>query len=539
MSALGYRSPARTPPSGPRRAPRQSHTTWLASLCVLFIGTWLGGCAIIDAEKNNRGGFLDEIADDLWMKADSKKMRALRAVALEASLARIAMIAPKSAADRALLARRIGETTKRADMVRQCAFLELQLAGQLSSEPCFFFDSVMVDYENALFDLALVALPLDDVKTLTSRVSGGIASVSINPLQLVQTLLDIGREAFRYGRVVGAIYRDTLELEVQVWLASPGFEGDARIAALSRIYARGNDDILAWRAAITALRADGLEPIPQQRFIRQLYGIIGYICGQIVTPNPADQAYIECARPDLSAKLPLVNLPGARPLVIGGIGPGGPGPGGTGSSSNALNQQLQSQARKLEELERLQRRQAMGQTEQNITGPALIAYKQAICVTGAHASADLYDAQTRERLREFVSGLEWATTITPNAVVIGPKLVESLNAAVKISPSCGVSNSVARNAYEAGIYARSGVQAVDAEMQNALKFLKRSDASVNDTLRGREAITALGRKMPQATNGAQIDPPLWQFITRNSHCSAVSQLPSTIPGGARVQSDCP
>jgi hypothetical protein len=291
---------------------------------VLFIGAWLGGCAIIDAEKNNRGGFLDEIADD-WMKADSKKMRALRAVALEASLARIAMISPKSAPDRALLARRIGETTKRADMVRQCAFGELPLPGQLPGEPCFFFDSVMVDYENALFDLALIALPLDEVKTLMSRVSGGVASVSINPLQLVQALLDIGREAFRYGRVVGAIYRDTLELEVQVWLTSPGFDGDARIAALGRIYTRGNDDVIAWRTAIKALHAEGLEPVPQPRFIVQLYGIIGYICGQIIPPNPKDLDYLACTQPDLRAKIPTVNLPGSRPLVLGGMGTGGPG----------------------------------------------------------------------------------------------------------------------------------------------------------------------------------------------------------------------
>ena len=95
------------------------------------------------------------------------------------------------------------------------------IAGQAPAEPCFFFDSVMVDYENALFDLALVALPIEEARNLITRVSGGVAAVSINPLQLVQALLDIGREAFRYGRVVGAIYRDTLELEVQVWLASP------------------------------------------------------------------------------------------------------------------------------------------------------------------------------------------------------------------------------------------------------------------------------------------------------------------------------
>ena len=50
---------------------------WFAGICALFIGASVGGCAIIEAEKDNRGGFLDHVADDHWMKADSKKMRAL------------------------------------------------------------------------------------------------------------------------------------------------------------------------------------------------------------------------------------------------------------------------------------------------------------------------------------------------------------------------------------------------------------------------------------------------------------------------------
>jgi hypothetical protein len=525
-------------------------------MCALLIGISVTGCALVDAEKNNRGGFLDEIADDLWMKADSKKMRALRAITLEASLARIAMIAPKSASDRSLLARRIGETTKRADVVRRCAFHELQVSGQLSSEPCFFFDSVMVDYENALFDLALIALPIDEAKTLITRVTGGIASATVNPLELVQTLLNIGREAFRYGRVVGAIYRDTLELEVQVWLASPrqmrGSAGqlivtDETVAGLAAVYVRGNDNIPTWRAEIAALRVQGLEPIPDPRFFSQLYTIIAYICGQIVSKE--DPAYKECAQPDLTQKIPLMNASAGGGLVLSGIGGGGDPRSGNG----VLNQQVRDQAqqqqkisKKLDDIEerqkaqeRLQRRLAIGQTEQNITGPTLIAYKQAICVTGNDATTDVYDAQTRERLREFASGIEWAPAITPNSVVIGTKLVESLDKAVNISPSCVIATSVAKNAYEAGIYARSGVQAADTEMQNALKFLKRSDSGVNDTLRGRDAISALRKKFqPQATNGVRIDPPLWEFVGKNSRCNALAQFP-VLPGGGRVQSDCP
>ncbi len=318
---------------------------WIAGVCALLIGASVSGCALLEAEKYNRGGFLDEIADDVWMKADSKKMRALRAVALEASLARIAMITPKTAPDRALLARRIGETTRRADVVRLCAFSQAPLlAGQRPGEPCFFFDSVMVDYENALFDLALISLPIDDAKALITRVAGGVAQISVNPLQLVQALLDIGREAFRYGRVVGAIYRDTLELEVQVWLTSPEFANSERargqleefvvtsdkVAALRVAYARGNDNIPQWRGEIAALRAQGLEPVPDERFVAEIYAILVYICGQIVSTQ--DDSYAECAFKSKSLTMPVATGPGGALFRAGiGISPGTGRVGGTGA----------------------------------------------------------------------------------------------------------------------------------------------------------------------------------------------------------------
>jgi hypothetical protein len=438
----------------------------LSALFAAGVAVSLGGCAIIEAEKNNRGGFLDEIADVHWMKADSKKMRALRAVALEASLGRIAMIAPKNASDRALLARRIGETTKRAEIVRQCAFGELQLAGQLASEPCFFFDSVMVDYENALFDLAMIALPIEEAKTLITRVSGGIASATINPLVLVQSLLDIGREAFRYGRVVGAIYRDTLELEVQVWLASPGLAD--RVGGLAAVYAQGNDNIPAWRAEIAALRAEGLEPIPQPRFILQLYGIIGYICGQIIPANPTDSDYVACARPDLT-KLPALTVAGTSGLVISGIGAGGrsSSSGGAASGNSGANERLQNKINEQigtinnlkaakETAQRVALRGALTATERDMAPGTLLQIKKALCVKGPDLEVDAFDAQTRERLREFVGGLSWDLVNRNGAPNFNPSLSGPLTRATQSFPTCG---DPLRNAYEVGVFTRNAADA--------------------------------------------------------------------------------
>ena len=71
--------------------------------CAVFLGLSASSCGIYEKEVNNRGGYLDHLADEHWMKADSKRMRALRALAVQVSLARIAMVSPKGNSDRALM----------------------------------------------------------------------------------------------------------------------------------------------------------------------------------------------------------------------------------------------------------------------------------------------------------------------------------------------------------------------------------------------------------------------------------------------------
>ncbi len=54
------------------------------------------GCAIYEKETTNRGGYLDYVLDEHWMKADSKRMRALRAFAMQVSLTRVASVSAKN-----------------------------------------------------------------------------------------------------------------------------------------------------------------------------------------------------------------------------------------------------------------------------------------------------------------------------------------------------------------------------------------------------------------------------------------------------------
>src|SRR5947207_2902287 len=264
-----------------------SFLVWLAVLLS-------GGCAIFEKETTNRGGYLDYVLDQHWLKADSKGMRALRAFAMQVSLARIASVSAKNDSDRQLLAIRIGALTKRFSPIYACAFdtNPLGVPGA-ENDPCFYYDSAMVDYSTGLFDLAMIALPVEDAGRLVTTVTGSFVN-PINIADLLSTLLQIGKDALKYGRVVGALYRDTVELEVQLWLATPAIDTrpppfqvtEAHVAAVREIYARRNDDMPAWLAAIASLRSQGLEPMPQRKFFAELGGLMKYICG-LITREPS------------------------------------------------------------------------------------------------------------------------------------------------------------------------------------------------------------------------------------------------------------
>ena len=309
----------------------------VASLVVAFALLLNSGCGIIEKEKTNRGGYLDYVIDRHWMKADSKGMRALRAFAIQVSLARIASVSAKNESDRQLLAIRIGALTKRFQPVYACAFNRnpLGVAGG-ENDPCFYYDSAMVDYSTGLFDLAMIALPIEEAKNLVTSLAGSTVN-PINILDLLESLISVARDAIKYGRVVGALYRDTIELEVQLWLATPAIDDrppsvrvtEADVAALREIYARRNDDMPAWLAAIAALRGQGLEPVAQERFFVELAGLMKYLCDLITRDPSANRSCKEGLpttlrppSPVLSAAAPLGSVFTRPSQVRPGRGPG-------------------------------------------------------------------------------------------------------------------------------------------------------------------------------------------------------------------------
>lgn len=303
----------------------------------------VSGCAIIDAEINNRGGYLDKLADRHWFKSDSKKMRALRAYAIQASLARIASVSPKNDQDRRLMALRIGDASVRAGFIYQCAFGPNPLSGTVPSaanDPCFYFDSLMVDYTTTLFDLAMIVFPVDDTKHLLNIVIGSISG-PVGALDALNALISLAQQAIKYGRIIGALYRDTVELEVQVWLdtvddTQTKIPSQLRVttetvAQLRQIYDRGDDDMVAWVAQMDALRAAGFQPQPARKHFYELSALMGYLCGLIVTPTEAKAnspynacvsgLFIEPTTGNMSTKpnAKTSQIPAMRPATIASL----------------------------------------------------------------------------------------------------------------------------------------------------------------------------------------------------------------------------
>lgn len=319
--------------------------------CVILLSS---GCTVWEKETTNRGGYLDYVIDQNWLKADSKRMRALRAFAIQVSLARIASVSAKNDSDRQLLAIRIGAATKQFVPVYDCAvnINPLNVPGA-ENDPCFYFDSAMVQYTTSLFDLAMAALPIDDAKNLITMVSAS-GTTPVAFVSLFNALIVIGRDALTYGRVVGALYRDTIELEVQLWLATPPIDNrpppyrvtEADVAPLRAIYEAGNDNMPAWISAMQALRDRGLEPQPNPKFFLELGGLMKYIC-DLVTKDPTAsatcKANLPTTMPPPAAVLasaptaPLVHVstpappPGPpKPAPAPSPGPPSPAPANTG-----------------------------------------------------------------------------------------------------------------------------------------------------------------------------------------------------------------
>jgi len=408
------------------------------SIVLLFAMLLNSGCAIYEKETSNRGGYLDYVLDEHWLRADSKGMRALRAFSIQVSLARIASVSAKNESDRQLLAIRIGALTKRFQPIYACAFdtNPLGVPGG-ENDPCFYYDSATVDYSTGLFDLAMIALPIDDAKKLVSTVTGSFVN-PINIVELLNTLLQIGKDALKYGRVVGALYRDTVELEVQLWLATPAIDTrpppfrvtELHVAALREIYSRRNDDMPAWLGTMAALRGQGLEPMAQRRFFVELGGLMNYICN-LITKEP--DALRTCM-----AGLPKT-IPAPVPVLSSAVS-AGLGAAVTRSGKSGGNADIPTPPPLMTN--------AITANEKTITVADGRKLQKMLCVP----PSDGFDAATREQLKNFNRAVLFPTDSNAVGQIATDAGLQKLRDAQRRFPDC--TKAGFHNGFEVGLVAR-------------------------------------------------------------------------------------
>jgi hypothetical protein len=262
--------------------------------CAVAGALLTGGCALVDQELNNRGGYADHLADRFWMKADSKQLRVLRAYALQAAVGRVAATSPLTAKDRDIVAIRMARANQGFERAYGCAYLEFQPNG------CVYFDDAIVEWTTAIFNLAVSGMSLEEGRNFVTRITSG-------GLDALEALFDLGRDAFTLGRTLGALYRDTVELEVVVWIDDSNLQALARTAELRRLYGNGGGDLRAWKAELTRLKEEGgVLPTPQPAHFLQISQMITRTC-QAITSSPDAQA---ACRPK---PLPSVLVAASRP----------------------------------------------------------------------------------------------------------------------------------------------------------------------------------------------------------------------------------
>jgi hypothetical protein len=180
----------------------------------------VSGCAI-NAERNNPGGFTDSLMDKVF-PANSKQMRLLRAYLIQAALVRLQNFSSVPSSKRAVFVTYVANANGRFEDVYRCVY-------NTTGKSCFYFDSLMIDYENVLFDMAMLNLsssekadlmpyagvtstflysdrPAQAIRSFVGGLAGSVTT--LDPFDVIDYLLDLSRKAYVAQRPFGAVYRD-------------------------------------------------------------------------------------------------------------------------------------------------------------------------------------------------------------------------------------------------------------------------------------------------------------------------------------------
>jgi hypothetical protein len=202
-------------------------------VAIMIAASALAGCSFVSLELNNRGGYIDATLDERWIIADTKPMRLLRAYVLVGSITRLAQT--KYESERELIVRHVNTSIKVASDAYYCAYAQ---PGR-----CVFFDERMVELEVAVLRLLVTVLSSKDDEELfealgkeisdtfpmlkaVDSLNGFVDAVTsageaaVNAGKAIQAVLKVGQSVYFKGRRLGALYRDSIELNMIAVMSS-------------------------------------------------------------------------------------------------------------------------------------------------------------------------------------------------------------------------------------------------------------------------------------------------------------------------------
>lgn len=206
----------------------------VGSLLVLLISLSACVLGVLEDERTNRGGFVDAVLDKRWMAADTNQMRTLRAYLLIGSIARLRRdIYHKT--ERPTMVAAMNSSIRAANEVFSCAYA--------APGKCVFFDERMIELESTLLRLLILTISTEENQDLSGILNREFSKTlpawkAVESLSkfadafnstfelvassgaVVTSLVKFGEIGLTYGRRVGALYRDSLELEMITVLQS-------------------------------------------------------------------------------------------------------------------------------------------------------------------------------------------------------------------------------------------------------------------------------------------------------------------------------
>ena len=169
-----------------------------------FLVLGLSGCElsqrIYKAERENRGGYADQLSDKVLI-ANNPKMRVLRGYALTAAMSGLALEFGLGEAERQAAA---------AQIISAMGFLNKSYKCAHDYPNCIYFDTRMFDVNKSMLSLAKTILPVKEFRGLVRGSKLGISTI--------RGLLSLSGRAIKGALRVGAIYRDTWHLYTLVYV---------------------------------------------------------------------------------------------------------------------------------------------------------------------------------------------------------------------------------------------------------------------------------------------------------------------------------